>query len=269
MRKLFLFASVFLALTARAEDALLLNGKLQEVLEATEGPRVDCASCAALETAELQSGAGLCPLFREFVKAGVPATPLRQALFYYKKHRKSFPNSRYVTLADYSQRSTKNRFYLLDLETGTFTAEQVSHGRGIKDDGDRDHDGYIDRCKRANGSRTNLTRVGFYRTAGFYTSPQSFPKFQGNYNAMRLEGLSSVNGDALSAGVVMHEAHYNRAGAVMGRSWGCPAFVPGRGGPILKRIVGGSLYYSYAPTCADDMAEVEKEIRGWEGFCPE
>ena len=51
---------------------------------------------------------------------------------------------------------------------------------------------------------------------------------------MRLIGLSpGVNSSAFSDGYVMHEAKYNAGGnAIMGRSNGCPAFVPGHGAPL-------------------------------------
>ena len=66
----------------------------------------------------------------------------------------------------------------------------------------------------------------------------------------------------------MHQADYNQDGkATMGRSYGCPAFVPDHGGPIMTKIQMGSLFYGFAPVCASEMAKVYAEIQGWEKFC--
>ncbi len=84
-----------------------------------------------------------------------------------------------------------------------------------------------------------------------YTSTTNFPDLdnEGN-NGVRIEGLDWRNRDALAKGVVFHERWYVRGeGNVQGRSFGCPAFPPGKGAPLLSKMKGGSLYYSYAPQC--------------------
>ena len=213
----------------------------------------------------------ICQKFRQFERAGVPAEPLRQALAFYHKRQQS---GRYVAIADYSQNSKRKRFYLLDLQTGTFKAEKVSHGGGNArwgNPGDPNHDGMLNKCGNSNG----LTRPGFYQTDRYYQS------FSGRFrwpllsrrpprNGVRLRGLTpGVNTDAFSDGVVMHEAKYNKDGnAVMGRSHGCPAFVPGKGAPLLSKMVSdSSLLYSYAPVCASQMSRVLSQVPNWQSFC--
>lgn len=194
--------------------------------------------------------------FDEFLRQGVPEAPLRKALAYFKKNKSKFPNKNYISIADYSQNSRNKRFYMLDMRTGRVHKEQVSHGSGNAGGrklGDPNHDGMLDRCTHSNGSRTNMTRPGFFKTANPYMSGQNFPvvgRNNGNrYNGLRLVGLENRNKDALSRGVVMHEAYYNREGAVMGRSYGCPAFVPGKAKEIFPRIKGGSMFYAHVPQC--------------------
>jgi hypothetical protein len=66
----------------------------------------------------------------------------------------------------------------------------------------------------------------------------------------------------------MHEAKYNSGGdAVMGRSNGCPAFIPGRGAPIVAKLQGGSLQYHYVPQCGEHHRQALKQVVGWESFC--
>ena len=198
--------------------------------------------------------------YQKFLDAGVPETPLREALEYYEDHQSKIKNKKYISIADYSQRSNKKRFYLLNMNDGSVVKEKVSHGSGKvsgRSWGDPDHDGYIDRCIHPSSSPAkhdyqNMTRVGFMLTSWTYRSGQKFPVMLKNgHNAMKLVGLESKNKDAFKNGVVMHEASYNRAGnkTYMGRSWGCPAFVPGKGAKIISKIKDGSLFYSYAPKC--------------------
>ena len=222
----------------------------------------------------------LCSLYKNFVSQGVPREPLLQALAFFNNDQMRFENQRYISIGDYSQSSTNKRFYLLDLSTGEVGREKVSHGSGRNSrgqpEGDLDHDGMIDRCTNSNGDRKNMTRPGFYATGSLdYSehlassgSPNFFPGKKAN--KLVLYGLSTSNSDVEAAGVVMHEAQYNEGGdKVMGRSYGCPAFVPGRGGPIVKKILGGSLFYSYVPTCAKEMKRAlsDDRVKNWEGLC--
>lgn len=217
----------------------------------------------------------LCQKFANFTSRGVPAEPLRQALFFLSKRRNA-SSQRYVAIADYSQSSRKKRFYLLDLQTGNVTPEKASHGGGTPRNGyrgDPNHDGMLNGC---GGSGSGMTRAGFFQTGGYYTSVS-----RGRYrwpllsrrpfrNGVKLKGLTpGVNDDAEEDGVVMHEANYNLSGnATMGRSHGCPAFVPGKGAPILAKMVSdNALLYTYAPVCRAQMSKVYAQVRGWENFC--
>ncbi len=229
------------------------------------------------EAEEPSDGKGtgsLCSAYRSFRKQGVPAKPLKQAMAFLEKSlkNKTLKPARYFSVADYSRNSKEKRFYLLDLESKKATFEKVSHGGGGKGKpGDPDHDGMLNRCGM---SGSYQTRAGFYKVGGYYLSNRNRYKWplltrKPPRNGMQLHGLTpGVNDDAVSDGYVMHEAKYNVSGnAVMGRSNGCPAFVPGKGAPILAKLQGGSLHYNFAPQCGSQMNVVKKQIKNWESFC--
>lgn len=230
----------------------------------------------------------LCGMYRNFRRKGVPKNPLKQAMSYFSRNRRNFSNDKVISIADYSAKSSAKRFYLLNLRTGEVTNEKVSHGSGRVGGGnmsDPNNDGVVDRCEhpgrvklaarnpRGNyKTRENMTRPGFFKASELSFSAshaRKWPRITRGTNSLRLDGLSGrVNAGARGDGVLMHEAYYNHTGpSLMGRSWGCPAFVPGRGAPIMKAITGGSLYYSYVPVCQGDMAHVLRDVPDWENFC--
>ena len=240
------------------------------------------------ETRPVAVGSGeVCAHYSKFIEAGVPEEPLKQALLFYQENRDEFEDGRYVSIADYSVNSREERFYILDMETGEVRKEKVSHGSGDagggRKSGDQNHDGMIDGCHHGNdiNNRTNMTRAGFFRTKGLYTSgkhsaisttcgrQKKWPDLNssGN-NGMRMDGLTpGVNDEALSRGVVMHGAWYNSCAETMGRSYGCPAFEPDVAGEVINTIKEGNLYYSYTPVCEELHSMVEEQVQGWEGMC--
>lgn len=196
----------------------------------------------------------LCTMFRYYKHGGVPERPLRQALNYYSKNYKKLTNKRYISIADYSQDSRNERFYLLDLERGTLKQFKVSHGSGAKKingrwtkNGGSNKD--LKSCQHSDGTRTNMTRPGFFKTGVLYKSigsckakkgsnlynwrrkRQAWKKLcshqafttksgklewgwpdlpGGKVNALRLHGQNSgINDKAFNNGVVMHGAWYN------------------------------------------------------------
>lgn len=273
-----------------------ISKAINTIVEPPSSDGADCATCVETRQADpakpiVATGVGTCRYYKAWVEKGVPKDALKQALSYYDQNKSSFKNQRYISIADYSQHSGKKRFYMLDMQTGSVSQENVSHGSGYSKSeganrGDSDHNGMIDRCSQRNGTRTNMTRVGFFRTSNFYFSTKHDRKKKGrkgwpnldvgagSVNGMRLVGLSSTNSEALGAGVVMHEAYYNQdaMGArppKMGRSYGCPAFLPGRGAPVMNKINGGSLFYGYTGNlCPNEMNRGPlAQVPGWRGMC--
>ena len=235
-----------------------------------------CTSCDndlhAGREVRAESTSGVCRHYNTFLASGVPAKALNQALFYYKNNSSTFSN-KWISIADYTDNSTNRRFYMMNVETGEVRRRHVSHGSGSRNgvmQGDPNHDGNLDRCS-INGSRENMTRPGFFKVAEPYVSSShrdSWPSIGGSYNGVRMDGLSgSLNNHARGAGVVMHGANYNSS-AVMGRSYGCPAFRPNEASNILNTIKGGSLFYSYVgENCSSDQRAVDQSVSGSEGVC--
>ena len=229
----------------------------------------------------------LCNYFDQILNKGVPEDLFKQALKFYKKNRNKFKTD-WITIADYGKRSNKKRFFLVNIKTGEVKKHKVSHGSGkqfgIKY-GDSKHRGYLKKCQGPTGSRTNMTRPGFFVTAELYHSYKSshkpfyykkgkkiegWPNFTSGKlpkNGLRLDGLTpSVNKRARQNGVVIHGAGYNR-GTLMGRSSGCPSLRPDEASDIVHTIKNGSLYYASVPQCSKDMRKVLKQVKGWENTC--
>ncbi|PIP94991.1 MAG: hypothetical protein COW00_18150 [Bdellovibrio sp. CG12_big_fil_rev_8_21_14_0_65_39_13] len=280
-------------------DNLTKNGTTfpssDEVVRAIDPQRDICKTCSELhppaasdaEAVAAKINTPVCTHFNKFKSAGVPEKPLKQALFFYNKNKGDLNKQRYVSIADYSQRSNQKRFYILDMQTGQVRKEKVSHGSGDKNgtkSGDLDHDGMIDKCHHGNNitSRENMTRAGFFMTKELYKSKKhermksvngkqvrEWPYLDSNKNnGLRMVGLSpEVNDEALAQGVVMHGAWYNDVSDIMGRSYGCPAFESDIAPSVIDTLRGGSLYYSYTPRCEILQSKVEKQIKGWQGMC--
>jgi hypothetical protein len=219
----------------------------------------------------------LCIHFDSWKKSGISEDALRQGLTYIRMHVSDFENTSAFAIADYSLSSRKKRFFVFIWENGSIKKVHVSHGSGLQNKkkwGDINHDGMLDACDHKE-DQTNMTRVGFFRASEYYLSathdPKKWPdlKIEGEkkrINGLRLDGLSSTNNKARPRGVVMHEATYNKS-AVMGRSFGCPAFRPGTGASVMPYFAKGGMYYSYVPQCERQQQKVYTEIPNWEKTC--
>ena len=147
-----------------------------------------------------------CNKFSVFTKKGVPAIPLRQALYFYSNYKDKYNlNSDRILIADYSLNSSKNRFFILNLKTDEVIKMRVSHGSGKltlyrmdkngheemyveRFNGESGHNGDFTKCRisdedldRVNLNRKqfgrppyhnqeNLTRAGFFKTGALYNS---------------------------------------------------------------------------------------------------
>ncbi|MGE3260308.1 MAG: murein L,D-transpeptidase catalytic domain-containing protein [Bacteriovoracia bacterium] len=222
----------------------------------------------------------LCELYNKFHAMGVPSAPLKQALLFYSRQQKEKAGPRKVTkpvigIADYSQNSRNKRFYLLDLANGKLLQEKVSHGGGMAGagyPGDPQHRGMLKKCGTKGGN--GLQRPGFFKFGDYYYSDHGrgngWPLLAAGKNGVKLVGLTpEVNWMAENDGVVAHEAKYNFDGTrmPMGRTNACLGFVPGRGKPLLAKLAGGGLLYSYAPQCVAEMRPALKQVPEWKTFC--
>jgi len=160
---------------------------------------------------------------------GLKRAIFEKAVAYYEKNRLTVSNPRYAVVVDFSQHSSKKRFYLFDLATGKVERHNVSAGKNSDPDGD----GWATRFSNISGSK--MSSLGVYRTYVTYNG--------GNGYSMRLKGMESTNSKALSRAIVVHPANYvSNSASRAGRSWGCPALDPKVSRSVIDRIKNGSIF---------------------------
>lgn len=168
----------------------------------------------------------------------VPRGLLEDAILYYDMNLALIPKTKYFVVTDMSRYSGRDRYWLVDVDSGAVEAHKVAHGDGT----DPDNNGYADTFGNVDGS--HKTSLGFYLTGEIYdgTHPHS----------MRLDGLSkdgSPNGMANTNVrprlIVVHEASYvdDAKTTQQGRSNGCLALDPSIEVQMVDRIHDGTLIY--------------------------
>lgn len=161
----------------------------------------------------------------------VPDALLRQALSYFQQYKSSFPNQNYISVIDFSQRSSSRRLYVINMKTGAVERHAVAAGKGSDPDGD----GYATKFSNSGGS--NMSSLGIYRTAETYYGDHGL--------SLRLDGLSSTNSNARDRAIVMHPATYvSDSNPSAGRSWGCPAIDPAVSSRLIGWLKNGSMIYA-------------------------
>ena len=156
---------------------------------------------------------------------------LKKAVAYFEANQAKFPNKNYMSVIDFSKSSTKSRFFIINMKTGSVWAVHTSHGRGS----DPDHNAVADTFSNVSGSKKSS--LGAYKTAETYQGKHGY--------SMRLDGLSSTNSNARARAIVVHAANYvSEASVKQGRSEGCPAVAPAHSKKLIDTIKGGSLIYA-------------------------
>lgn len=161
----------------------------------------------------------------------VPDGLLRKAVAYYDANLSKIANKKYLSVIDFSLRSTVARFFIIDMKSGEVWAIRVAHGKGS----DPGHDGFAESFSNVSGS--NKSSVGIYRAAESYSGSHGL--------SLRLDGLSSTNSNARSRAIVIHGADYvQEKSVIQGRSWGCPAVSMENRTKVVNSLKGGSIIYA-------------------------
>lgn len=160
----------------------------------------------------------------------VPTNLLREAVAYYDANYEKITNQRVMGVIDYKQHNSKERFYIIDMESGRVETYLTAHGKNS----DPDFDGYA--TKFSNTPDSNTTSLGFFLTAETY--------YGSNGYSLRLDGLSTTNSNARKRAIVIHGAEYVTPGPKIGRSYGCPAVEMRYHQELIDQIKGGSLLYA-------------------------
>jgi len=142
-------------------------------------------------------------------------------------------------IIDYTMRSTKRRFFLLDLRQGELLrAELAAHGSGSQDPSDMTKTGSM-----SNVTNSHASSVGLVRAAETYSGSKGL--------SLRLDGLEpGFNSNDRSRYIVVHKANYATQSYInshgyLGRSWGCPAVPPSARDEVLDTLKGGRLLLKY------------------------
>jgi hypothetical protein len=201
-----------------------VEGALEDDKEAetySEGQAYDPVDLATLPSIDITPGQG----------DRLPEDLKRKAMDYFNSNQDRIENKRYIGVVDFSLHSSRQRFWIIDVQTGAERAMRVAHGAGSDPDGD----GFATRF--SNLHESHASSLGFYLTGALYTGKHG--------RSMRLHGLSSTNSNALSRAVVVHDSDYVReANVLQGRSWGCLAVANSEISAVLSTLRGGALLYA-------------------------
>jgi hypothetical protein len=160
----------------------------------------------------------------------VPVKLLQEAVTFYDANLDKIENQRVMGVIDYKQHNSKERFYVIDMESGRVETYLTAHGKNS----DPNFDGYA--TKFSNVPDSNTTSLGFFLTAEAYYGKNGY--------SLRLDGLSKSNSNARVRAIVIHGAEYVTPGSKIGRSYGCPAVEMRYHKDLIDQIKGGALLYA-------------------------
>lgn len=147
-------------------------------------------------------------------------------------------NPNIVTIADYSQSSSKKRLYVIDLKNKKLLFNTyVAHGRNT---------GYEYASSFSNREGSLKSSLGFYITEQpMIGSHTGF--------ALMINGVEKgINDNAGKRSIIIHGADYATENFIkkygrLGRSFGCPVLPPELVKPIIETIKGGTCLFIYNP----------------------
>lgn len=161
----------------------------------------------------------------------IPIDKLNFALDFLELNLNDFPNSRYIGLINFNLHNSKERFFILDTESGDVESFLVAHGKNS----DPEFDGFAKNF--SNEKQSLMSSLGFYRTAETYSGVHGL--------SLRLDGLSLSNSNARERAIVIHGADYVFPASKIGRSSGCPAVEMRYHEYIIDKLKNGSLLYAF------------------------
>lgn len=161
---------------------------------------------------------------------------IKKDAFYiaYQGVQKWNPDARMLAIADLSQGSEKQRFYIIDLEKKEVILQTwVAHGKNSGDNF---------AIHFSNRDASHMSSKGFFSIGEEFISPKHGP-------ALLLEGLEKgLNDQARSREIIIHGADYVSESFIeshgrCGRSYGCPALPREEMAKAIRLLAPGSLLY--------------------------
>lgn len=148
------------------------------------------------------------------------------------------PNPDIITIADYSQSSSRKRLYVIDLKNKKLLFNTyVAHGRNTGEE-------YARSFSNSEGS--------WKSSLGFYITEQPVIGSHTGFSLI-LDGVEKgINDNAGKREIIIHAADYATENFIkkygrLGRSYGCPALPPDVNKPIIETIKGGTCFFIYNP----------------------
>lgn len=160
----------------------------------------------------------------------IPKNLLDKALKYLSENSSKVANQNVISIIDFKLHNSKERWYMLDLNTGDVEKFLVAHGKNS----DKDFDGFANSF--SNTPNSDQSSLGFFLTAETYDGAHGL--------SLRLDGLSTTNSNARNRSIVVHGADYVTPGTKIGRSLGCPAVEMRYHSYIIDKIKNGSLIFA-------------------------
>ncbi len=161
----------------------------------------------------------------------VPTNLLQKTVLYYHRNLAKVTNKNFITVVDFTKRSTKLRFFTVNMKTGAVLSLHVAHGT----QSDPNKTGYATLFSNVSGS--NKSSLGYFLTGEIYSGAHG--------RSMRLHGLSTTNSNVLARAVVIHGADYvSEANVVQGRSWGCFALTQIYKDRVITNMITGAVMYA-------------------------
>ena len=147
-------------------------------------------------------------------------------------------NPTIVTIADYSQSSSKKRLYVIDLKNRKLLFNTyVAHGRNTGEE-------FAKSFSNKEGSLKS--------SLGFYITEHPIIGAHTGF-ALLINGVEKgFNDNALRRAIIIHGAdyaseNYLKKNGKLGRSWGCPALPTVLNKRIIESIKGGTCLFVYNP----------------------
>lgn len=154
-----------------------------------------------------------------------------------KKEGEISPETRLLSIVDFSLSSNQPRLWVIDVENGELLFNTlVAHGKNT---------GEEFATSFSNVESSYQSSMGFYKTDFTYMGDNGY--------SLKLLGLDEgYNDQALTRAIVMHGAKYvseefGKLHKRIGRSWGCPAVPSALARPIIDSIKEGSVLFHYYP----------------------